>query len=120
MNHPNPIPAESAEVWKDPSLPIANLEFQSGLRLQVVEWGVIAAALAVKVAEGAASRVGERIIDSLFGSGNQNYASLNERALSAIANVVNQSISQEALVQCNIKLQAMQEQMQLYKNAPER
>jgi hypothetical protein len=114
VNPTYPNPAESVEVWKDPSLPITTLELQSAQ--EAVEWGVVAAALATKVAEGAASRLGEKMIDALFG--NQNYVSLNQNALAAIANVVKQGISEEALTQCNIKLQAMQEQMQLYKNAP--
>jgi hypothetical protein len=107
---------ESTESWKDPSLPIANLKLQS--IEEAVEWGVIAAALALKVAEGAASRVGQKMIDGLFG-GDQNFTSLNRNAIAAIGSVVKQSISEEALTQCNIKLQGMQEQMQLYKNAPE-
>jgi hypothetical protein len=106
---------ESTKDWRDPSLPIANFKLASTEAGPVL---AIAAALALKVAEGAAARLGEKMIDSLFGSG-QNYASLNRNAIAAISDVIKQSISEEALRQCDIKLQAMQEQMQLYNNAPD-
>lgn len=122
MNNPDmPVPLNESlfENGGDPSLPIADLE--NYLVKEAVPWGAIALALAVKVAESAADRLGEKLIDALFSglfSTPSSYTSLNRSAIAAIGAVIQQSLTEQALKECDGEINALRIQIQEYRNNP--